>query len=246
MIVKICGTTNEDDALLSVALGADLLGFVFAPSPRQVAAQVAADIVKRLPPEIVAVGVFRDEAPKRVVDVAHRSGMRAVQLHGRETAEQTRWIRQRVPLVIKAFPAGDAKVAQALDYGADIVLLDGLHPGSGEVWDRSLADQVPPGPRTMVAGGLDATNVAGVIARTGCWGVDVSSGVEKAPGVKDPVKLRAFIAAAKSADPGDTVDRSDLVAQPEPPGGPARPGGPERPGGPARRSGAVYDWEDEG
>ncbi|MDA8062741.1 MAG: phosphoribosylanthranilate isomerase, partial [Actinomycetota bacterium] len=136
MIVKICGTTNEDDALLSVALGADMVGFVFAPSPRQIAPQVAADIVKRLPPEIVAVGVFRDEAPKRVVEIALRSGMRAAQLHGHESAEDTRWVRQRVPMVIKAFTAGDPRLARAVDYGADVVLLDGPRPGSGQTWDR--------------------------------------------------------------------------------------------------------------
>ncbi len=224
MIVKVCGITNEDDALLSVALGADLLGFVFAPSPRQVASQVAADIVKRLPPEIVAVGVFRDEAPKRVVDVALRSGLRAVQLHGHETAEETRWIRQRVPMVIKAFPAGDPRLARAVDYGADVVLLDGARPGSGNTWDRALADEVPAGLRVMVAGGLDATNVAAVVARTRCWGVDVSSGVEKSPGCKDPLELRAFMAAALAADPGG-ADWDG--AHPEP------------------RSAGPYDWEDD-
>ncbi len=218
MIVKICGTTNEDDALLSVALGADLVGFVFAPSPRQIAPQIAADIVKRLPPEIVAVGVFRDEAPKRVVDIALRSGMRAVQLHGHETAEDTRWVRQRVPMVIKAFIAGDSRLARAVDYGADVILLDGPRPGSGQVWDRTLVDEVPAGLRVMVAGGIIPRNVAEVIARTRCWGVDVASGVEKTPGVKDPVKLRELIAAAKAADP-EGVDLAD--------------GGP-------------YDWEEDG
>ncbi len=208
MIVKICGTTNEDDALLSVALGADMVGFVFAPSPRQIAPQVAADIVKRLPPEIVAVGVFRDEAPKRVVEIALRSGMRAAQLHGHESAEDTRWVRQRVPMVIKAFTAGDPRLARAVDYGADVVLLDGPRPGSGQTWDRALVDEVPVGLRVMVAGGITPGNVAAVIARTRCWGVDVSSGVERSPGVKDPVKLRELIAAAKAAAPceGELVD----------------------------------------
>jgi len=85
MFVKICGITNEDDALLSVAMGADAVGFVFAPSTRQIAAQVAYDITRRLPPEILTVGVFRNEHPKLVVDTAHRAGVKAVQLHGRET-----------------------------------------------------------------------------------------------------------------------------------------------------------------
>ncbi|MHB8506724.1 MAG: phosphoribosylanthranilate isomerase, partial [Acidimicrobiales bacterium] len=148
MIVKVCGTTNEDDALLSVALGADMLGFIFAPSPRQIAPQVASDIAKRLPAdEVVPVGVFRDELPQRVVDIALRSGMRAVQLHGDETPEQTRWIRARVPMVIKVFAAGDRRVARAREYGADVLMLDAPSPGSGRVFDWALAAEVPSGRR---------------------------------------------------------------------------------------------------
>src|SRR5487761_1531476 len=111
MFIKICGITSEDDALLAVAMGADAVGFIFAPSPRQVAPQLAADIVKRLPPEIVTVGVFRNEAVARVVAVCQGAGLRAAQLHGMETAEQTRAVRQRLGTVFKAFPAGAAAVA---------------------------------------------------------------------------------------------------------------------------------------
>ena len=81
MFVKICGITNEDDALFAVAMGADAVGFVFAPSPRQVAAQVVYDITRRLPPEILTVGVFRDEHPDRVLDIMNRAGLKAAQLH---------------------------------------------------------------------------------------------------------------------------------------------------------------------
>jgi phosphoribosylanthranilate isomerase len=87
MFVKICGITNEDDALLAVAMGADAVGFVFAPSPRQIAAQQVYDITRRLPPEILTVGVFRDEHPRLVTDTVHRSGVKAAQLHGNESAE---------------------------------------------------------------------------------------------------------------------------------------------------------------
>jgi phosphoribosylanthranilate isomerase len=89
VFVKICGITNEDDALLSVAMGADALGFVFAPSTRQIAVQQAYDIARRLPPEIMTVGVFRDELPSRVVEIVHRAGLRAAQLHGHETPAST-------------------------------------------------------------------------------------------------------------------------------------------------------------
>ena len=130
MLLKICGTTSEDDALLAIAMGANALGFIFAPSPRQISAQRVADIVKRLPREdLLTVGVFRDDAPRRVVEVVYAAGLQAAQLHGRETPEEAQWIRQRVPMVIKAFPGGDPRVAHADDYGADAILLDSPRPG---------------------------------------------------------------------------------------------------------------------
>jgi phosphoribosylanthranilate isomerase len=202
LFVKICGTTSEDDALLAVALGADAVGFIFAPSRRQIAPQIAADIVKRLPPEIITVGVFRDEAPQRVVDLAQLAGVRAVQLHGHENAAESRWVRERVSLTIRAFAAADPAVAKAADYGADIIMLDAPSPGSGQVFDWRLATRVPAGQRLMIAGGLSADNVGQAIARVRPWGVDVASGVERSPGHKDPVKLRAFIAAARRAAAG--------------------------------------------
>src|SRR3954462_7533333 len=84
IFVKVCGITSEDDALLAVALGADAVGFVFAPSPRQIAPQIAYDIVRRLPAGILAVGVFRNEHPERVVDIVRSAGLKAAQLHGTE------------------------------------------------------------------------------------------------------------------------------------------------------------------
>ena len=91
VLIKICGTTSEDDALLAVAMGANAIGFVFAPSPRQVSPQRVADIVKRLPREdILTVGVFRDDAPRRVVEVVYAAGLQAAQLHGREIPRRRR------------------------------------------------------------------------------------------------------------------------------------------------------------
>ncbi len=198
MFVKICGTTTEEDALLAVAMGADAIGFVFAPSPRQVSAQAVGDIVKRLPPEILTVGVFRDEAPQRVVEVVNGAGLKAAQLHGHETPDQTAFVRSRVPFVIQAFSAGDPALSRAGDYPADVVLLDSVSPGSGQVFDWQLAE-VPDGLRLVLAGGLTPANVADAIAQVHPWGVDVVTGVETSPGRKDPVKVRAFVAAAKAA-----------------------------------------------
>lgn len=211
MWVKICGTTSEEDALLAVAMGADAVGFIFAPSPRQIAPGLARDIATRLPPEVLTVGVFRNEAPERVVDICTFAGLKAAQLHGKETPEQARWVRARLHWVIQAFAAGDKAVTRAAEYGVDAVMLDNPTPGSGELFDWKLAGEAPTGTRLILAGGLTPDNVAAAVAAVQPWGVDCASGVEKAPGHKDPVKLRAFVAAARAAAAppwrGDEDDR---------------------------------------
>ncbi|MGH9182580.1 MAG: phosphoribosylanthranilate isomerase [Acidimicrobiales bacterium] len=212
MFVKVCGTTSEEDALLAVALGADAVGFVFAPSPRQVAPQRVRDIVRRLPPEVLTMGVFRDQAPERVVDIVNRADLGGAQLHGHESPEDTQWVKARVRIVFKAFAAGDATVARAADHGADALVLDSARPGSGKVFDWSLAEDVPSGPRLVLAGGLHAGNVADAVARVRPWGVDVVSGVEVEPGRKDPRLLRAFLGVAKSLSRRDVA----AAAGPEP------------------------------
>ncbi len=210
MFVKICGITNEDDALFAVAMGADAVGFVFAPSPRQIAAQQVYDITRRLPPEVLTVGVFRDELPARVIDIALRAGVKAVQLHGRETPEQTAEVAGSIRWVIKAFSATAPELRRADRYGTDLVLVDAPSPGSGKVFDWSLASDVPAGLRMILAGGLDPDNVADAIAVAEPWGVDVSSGVEASPGTKDPTKVRRFIANARAAAPSPYLGPDDI------------------------------------
>jgi len=209
MFVKICGITSEEDALLAVAMGASAVGFVFAPSPRQLQPVQAYDIVRRLPPDVLTVGVFRDEAPQRVVDIVHQVGLKAAQLHGRESTADTAYVRERVRWVIKAFPAGSPALDRVHDYAADAVLIDGASPGSGQVFDWALVEGAPLGRRFILAGGLTPDNVAEAIDLVRPWGVDVSSGVESSPGRKDPRKVRDFIANAHAAAPvpyagGDT------------------------------------------
>jgi phosphoribosylanthranilate isomerase len=207
VFVKICGITREDDALLAVAMGADALGFNFVSgSRRQIAPAVARDIARRLPPEILTIGIFRDEASTRVVEIVNAAGLRGAQLHGRESAETTRWIRERVPHVIKAFPAGDPALEQAARYGADAIMIDSPGGGTGEVFDWSLAEGRPDGLRVILAGGLTPDNVAEAIHRVKPWGVDVATGVEAErgePGQKDARKVRAFIENARNAAPED-------------------------------------------
>jgi phosphoribosylanthranilate isomerase len=200
VFVKICGITNEKDALLAVAMGADAVGFVFAPSVRQIAPEAARDIVRRLPHETLTVGVFRDETPKRVVEIVNRHGLKGAQLHGHESPSEAAWVRERVGLVIKAFAAGDRLVDRMGDYDVDAVLVDSQIPGSGRVFDWSIAQHLPVDRPVILAGGLRPGNVAEAIAQVHPWGVDVSTGVEASPGRKDPVKVMRFVNAAKIDD----------------------------------------------
>lgn len=212
MFVKICGITNEEDALLAVALGADALGFVMAPgSARQLRPQEVRDIVVRLPHGVATVGVFRDERPERVVEIVNRVGLSGAQLHGREPLSEVRWIRQRLSFVIQAFSAGDPAIAAATNGPADVILLDSAEPGSGHVFDWRLAEGAPRGVRLLLAGGLNPDNVADAVKLVRPWGVDVSTGVEGSPGRKDPRKLQRFIERAKAAS--DAIDASDAVEQ---------------------------------
>src|ERR1700690_4654390 len=130
MFVKICGITNEDDALLATALDADALGFVLAPSTRQVDPETVRDIVRRLPREVHTIGVFRNERPERIVEIVGRAGLRGVQLHGAEPASEVKWIRERVQFVIQAFAAGGPAPAAPGKSAADHILVHSPPPGS--------------------------------------------------------------------------------------------------------------------
>lgn len=198
MFVKICGIRTEQDALYAVAMGADAVGFVFAPSTRQVTAKQAREIAARLPSDILTVGVFRNEAPERVIALVHTAGLGAAQLHGHETPAEVIRVRQEVPFVVKAMVAGSTDVDRARDFRADAVLIDAATPGSGEIYDWSLAENAPQGVKVIMAGGLTPHNVAEAVRKVRPWGVDVSSGVERVPGEKDPRLVKAFIAAARS------------------------------------------------
>jgi len=250
MWIKICGITNEEDALLAVALGADALGFVFASgSPRQVTPETVAEILHRLPPGVVTAGVFRNETMERVVELVNTLGLGGAQLSGREPLSDVRWIRKRVPFVIQGFTAGDPALAAVGNGPVDIVLVDADSPGSGTTFDWALADAVPAGVRLLLAGGLNGENVAQAIRRVRPWGVDVSTGVETTPGSgrKDARKLRRFIEEARrGADAGDDDlrggdhrrDRLEQVG-----------GGRERHATDARATDPVvapYDWMADG
>ena len=216
MFIKICGNTTEEDALLATALGADAVGFIFAPSRRQMRPDDVRSIVKRLPHDVLTVGVFRDERPERVVEIASSVGLHAVQLHGREPLSEVRWVRERVQFVIQGFAAGDPALATAANGPADVVLIDSPNPGSGVVFDWRLAEGAPGGIRLILAGGLTPDNVTEAIRRVRPWGVDVATGVEQSPGRKDPKKLRRFIEAARAGGDALSEPLRERVARTRP------------------------------
>ena len=211
MFVKICGITNEDDALLAVAMGADAVGFVFAPSSRQISPSKASDIAKRLPKEARTVGVFRNESKERVVRTVAESGLGCAQLHGSETPEECLWISERVPMMIKGFATGDTSALDFRDYATKYILLDAPTPGAGQVFDWSLAENAPRDFRVIMAGGLTPENVPDAIHKVKPWGVDVSTGVESAPGKKDPTLVKRFVDAAREST--QTIEEEATAAR---------------------------------
>jgi phosphoribosylanthranilate isomerase len=205
LFIKISGITSEEDALFSVGLGANAIGFDFALGDRQIAVGTAHDIVGRLPNGVVTVGSFRNELPQRVCEVANTLGLSAVQIDGAISADELSYITARVNTVLRTVPDGTEKLS--LWGGVDYLVL----PESDE--RQALADALEQladaGPRVplIASGGLSATNVIDVVQNFPVYGVDVRSGVESAPGVKDPVRLGEFIANARWAYDNTFVER---------------------------------------
>jgi phosphoribosylanthranilate isomerase len=215
--VKICGTTSLDDARVAVEAGADALGFVFAEGPRQVLPAGAGAIIAALPAKVQKVGVFVNQPADLIRAVVVQAGLTAVQLHGDETPD---FVRQLFPWqgtrrrcrILKAIAVRDNFEAAALPFTAehtvDALLLDAHSPsargGTGQPFDWQTAassiQKLSERCKLILAGGLNPASVGGGMRLLRPWGVDVASGVERAPGKKDPVKLRAFIAAVRQAD----------------------------------------------
>ncbi len=200
--IKICGITNLEDALLAAELGANALGFIFyAKSPRSVAPEAAREIIRQLPPFVVSVGVFVNEEAAVVRDLAAGVGLDWVQLHGQESPEYCRSLGRRV---LKGFRIKDEASLQELPAyrgAVQALLLDtykqGQTGGTGEAFDWELAVRAKEYGPIVLAGGLTADNVAQAVATVRPQAVDVASGVEAAPGKKDPEKLRKFFGALR-------------------------------------------------
>jgi len=200
--VKICGITNIDDAAFAVEAGADALGFIFYhKSPRFIEIEDAAAIIKTLPPFVTTVGVFVDEGVDRINRFAVRAGIQAVQLHGGEPPALCRKMERTV---IKAFRVKEAAdVEQIREYDLQACLLDtyqeGIPGGTGETFDWDIAVEAKKLCRVILSGGLTPDNVAEAVDRVRPYAVDVSSGVETAPGIKDHDRMAEFIRRAKGA-----------------------------------------------
>lgn len=211
--VKICANTSASDALLAAEAGADAVGFVFAPSPRRVTPVQVAAIIPGLPDRLEKIGVFVDTPLEAVVSAVRTCGLTGVQLHAGYTADAVAQLRREFGLglrLLRVVHFGPEAAQQAgestTDANVDAVLIDSRTAtavgGTGIAFDWAAASQTlfaNGKGRLIAAGGLNPENVAEAIATLRPWGVDVASGVEESPGRKDPVRVRAFVAAARAA-----------------------------------------------
>jgi len=217
--IKICATTNLDDALASIDAGANALGFILAESSRRITVETAAQIIAALPPSTEKIGVVVNETPDALAKLANDIGLTGVQLHGDEPAGQLPEFRRALGLrkIIKTLQARELLAApETLDEYLrnsnfiDGILLDSGSPaargGTGVLFDWNAAfpivERIKQHLPVVIAGGLTPVSVADAIRLFDPCGVDVVSGVEFSPGKKDPAKVRAFIAAARAADQG--------------------------------------------
>ncbi|HKD08153.1 MAG TPA: phosphoribosylanthranilate isomerase [Bryobacteraceae bacterium] len=187
MFVKICGITNREDALAAVEAGAGAVGFVFYPrSPRCADLEIVKSWIDEIPANVWRVGVFVNESPARIEEIATDLALDVVQLHGEETPDN----HPRNVRVWRAFRVNGHAIPR--DYPAEALLLDG--PGQGRTFDWNVARGFDG--KVIVAGGLTPENVQAAVKATQPWGVDTASGVETKPGKKDHARMREFIKAA--------------------------------------------------
>lgn len=197
--VKVCGITRLEDAILAAELGANALGFVFwAKSPRAVRLEVARSIARQVPPFVATVGVFVNQPFDEVLAIAAGVPLTAVQFHGDEADEVVSAFPWRVIRAVSLDGDGAEQRLARLPHTVT-VLLDAHDPerrgGTGQTTDWSAAGRVAASRPIILAGGLSPANLGNAVQSVRPWGVDVSSGVESAPGVKDAARLKAFFAA---------------------------------------------------
>ncbi len=199
--IKVCGLTRLEDALSAAELGADYLGFVFAPSPRRLDRAAARRFWDDLPPGVARVGVFRDQKAREVAATVAEFPVDYIQLHGSESPAICRSFSQPV---IKAFSPRSVEELSVLELYrgvADIFLVDlPKEDSTAELLPREVARAATAlGKPTLLAGGLDPENVGDFVRELRPWGVDVARGVEADPGIKDRGRMESFFAAVRDA-----------------------------------------------
>ena len=199
MFVKVCGLSTPESVRAAVDAGADAVGFVLTASPRVVSPSQVNMLLADVPAGVAAVGVFRHEPVADAIAIARAAGLEWIQLHADITPEDVTIVHGAGMKLIRAVTMAATADAFA-NWGEELLLIDAAVPGSGEAWDyASMVDVTELQDRKwLLAGGLDPDTVAHASAASGAWGVDVSSGVEESLGIKDPAKIRAFVAAAKA------------------------------------------------
>jgi phosphoribosylanthranilate isomerase len=193
VFVKICGLRQPEHVEVALGAGADAIGFVLTESSRFVTAASARELVALVDQRAMTVGVFRGEPVDEIERLAGESGVACIQVHGEYSAEDVaRLTRLGVPVIraVSFTEPGD-------QLGADMLLVDAPRAGSGQEWDYAVMAERGLTGRWLLAGGLTPGNVASAIAAAAPWGVDVSSGVESAPGQKDSTLIRAFLDRAR-------------------------------------------------
>ncbi|GAA3647402.1 phosphoribosylanthranilate isomerase [Lentzea roselyniae] len=197
MFVKLCGLRTESDVAVAVEAGADAVGFVLTTSPRQIDAGLARGLVAAVPAHVLTVAVVRGITAAEAGELALRTGVQALQLHGDYPKEAFDELAPQPFQLIRATALGPGTDVRTGAFGEELLLIDSLVAGSGEQWDiTKLRDNRPTG-RWVLAGGLAPETVAGAIGVAAPWGVDVSSGIESSRGVKDHGRMREFVAAAR-------------------------------------------------
>ncbi|MBW1710079.1 MAG: phosphoribosylanthranilate isomerase [Deltaproteobacteria bacterium] len=202
--VKICGITSEPDALAAAEAGADALGFIFAPSPRRITLETARLIIHRLPPFVSSVGVFVDSSEDEIRDAVRYLDLDFVQLHGQESPDFCARFSNRAIKALRADKMVDMEQVAAYQNTARALLVDSGGGGTGKSFDWKALPPEFKHTRFILAGGLDPDNVHKAIGLVKPWAVDVSSGVETAPGIKDEQKIINFIQKVREADYGTT------------------------------------------
>lgn len=201
-MVKVCGITNPEDARIATDSGADAIGLIFAPSPRQVGVETAREIAGTLPSEMLKVGVFVNASPDELLQVAQEVGLDYAQLHGDEGPDEVKALHAGGLRVIKALRVRDAETLEDMErYEADLYLLDAysekVRGGTGERFDWDVAKSLRARDNIVVSGGLSPENVREAVEFFEPFGVDASSSLEDSPGVKNSDRVRRYVSAAK-------------------------------------------------